>query len=112
MKDLDYIKLSGNYLTGDMPKISEVANLRLIDFSDNRLDGKFHWPEQAPELRELILSQNEIMDTIQSPEGLKNLEKFHISDRKSTRLNSSHVAISYAVFCLKKKKKTDAPRTD
>src|SRR5437870_13761674 len=27
-------------------------------------------------------------------------------DRKSTRLNSSHVAISYAVFCLKKKKTT------
>src|SRR2546421_2259065 len=29
------------------------------------------------------------------------------SDRKSTRLNSSHDQISYAVFCLKKKKKTD-----
>src|SRR5439155_24610951 len=28
-----------------------------------------------------------------------------VEDRKSTRLNSSHVAISYAVFCLKKKKK-------
>src|SRR5690606_41137031 len=28
----------------------------------------------------------------------------HIIDRKSTRLNSSHVKISYAVFCLKKKK--------
>src|SRR5207253_10392669 len=28
-----------------------------------------------------------------------------VPDRKSTRLNSSHVAISYAVFCLKKKKK-------
>src|SRR5690349_22644752 len=28
-----------------------------------------------------------------------------ITDRKSTRLNSSHVEISYAVFCLKKKKK-------
>src|SRR5436309_11715941 len=28
-------------------------------------------------------------------------------DRKSTRLNSSHVKISYAVFCLKKKKKYD-----
>src|SRR5690625_348164 len=27
----------------------------------------------------------------------------HSGDRKSTRLNSSHVAISYAVFCLKKK---------
>src|SRR5207253_8767392 len=30
-------------------------------------------------------------------------------DRKSTRLNSSHVAISYAVFCLKKKSKTNRP---
>src|SRR5690625_2511991 len=30
-----------------------------------------------------------------------------ILDRKSTRLNSSHVAISYAVFCLKKKTKED-----
>src|SRR5439155_6186825 len=29
-------------------------------------------------------------------------------DRKSTRLNSSHVAISYAVFCLKKKKERNA----
>src|SRR5690348_18505555 len=29
-----------------------------------------------------------------------------ISDRKSTRLNSSHPSISYAVFCLKKKKKS------
>src|SRR5437870_8530415 len=34
-----------------------------------------------------------------------NLEWFAFGDRKSTRLNSSHVAISYAVFCLKKKKK-------
>src|SRR3712207_7445442 len=29
----------------------------------------------------------------------------HLKDRKSTRLNSSHANISYAVFCLKKKKK-------
>src|SRR5437868_7427509 len=40
--------------------------------------------------------------------GQKNaaeiIEKVKI-DRKSTRLNSSHVSISYAVFCLKKKKK-------
>src|SRR2546427_7902205 len=31
-------------------------------------------------------------------------------DRKSTRLNSSHSQISYAVFCLKKKKKRHEPR--
>src|SRR5437899_8506272 len=30
---------------------------------------------------------------------------FDLKDRKSTRLNSSHLGISYAVFCLKKKKK-------
>src|SRR5690606_41175959 len=33
-------------------------------------------------------------------------------DRKSTRLNSSHVKISYAVFCLKKKKRQATARTD
>src|SRR5256886_5879761 len=32
----------------------------------------------------------------------------HVEDRKSTRLNSSHSQISYAVFCLKKKKNTSA----
>src|SRR5260221_3122130 len=31
-------------------------------------------------------------------------------DRKSTRLNSSHTVISYAVFCLKKKKRPNIPR--
>src|SRR2546426_4188219 len=40
---------------------------------------------------------------IQSGEGLV------AGDRKSTRLNSSHLVISYAVFCLKKKKKADVP---
>src|SRR5690625_6650298 len=34
----------------------------------------------------------------------KFLDRLEKIDRKSTRLNSSHVAISYAVFCLKKKK--------
>src|SRR3712207_7091552 len=32
------------------------------------------------------------------------LEHLYVTDRKSTRLNSSHANISYAVFCLKKKK--------
>src|SRR5256885_2935221 len=32
-------------------------------------------------------------------------ERLLLADRKSTRLNSSHLVISYAVFCLKKKKK-------
>src|SRR3989449_7116754 len=37
----------------------------------------------------------------------KSLEDTPPADRKSTRLNSSHGYISYAVFCLKKKNKTD-----
>src|SRR2546430_7063105 len=38
------------------------------------------------------------------PPGIKSTTRI---DRKSTRLNSSHSQISYAVFCLKKKKKTN-----
>src|SRR5437660_9810138 len=41
--------------------------------------------------------------TVQESTG--DLGKREDLDRKSTRLNSSHVAISYAVFCLKKKKR-------
>src|SRR5438094_7368271 len=40
--------------------------------------------------------------TFQSPQSTGGT---HNKDRKSTRLNSSHRTISYAVFCLKKKKK-------
>src|SRR5437870_10499549 len=43
--------------------------------------------------------------------GLQQPETVQVGDRKSTRLNSSHVAISYAVFCLKKKKKKKKKKT-
>src|SRR5690242_20858047 len=35
-----------------------------------------------------------------------------VGDRKSTRLNSSHMSISYAVFCLKKKKKKNQRKNE
>src|SRR2546430_8532770 len=41
----------------------------------------------------------------QRPVSLKDVFGLAVQDRKSTRLNSSHSQISYAVFCLKKKKK-------
>src|SRR5699024_12718132 len=45
-------------------------------------------------------------DSIQTPyPELSGLGLRHYVDRKSTRLNSSHVSISYAVVCLKKKKR-------
>src|SRR5256885_8485496 len=37
--------------------------------------------------------------------ALVKAKRYRLPDRKSTRLNSSHLVISYAVFCLKKKKK-------
>src|SRR2546426_9223843 len=39
-------------------------------------------------------------------EAVPGSSGLQLQDRKSTRLNSSHLVISYAVFCLKKKKKT------
>src|SRR5690242_20965297 len=41
----------------------------------------------------------------QAINGVEGMLYMTSSDRKSTRLNSSHMSISYAVFCLKKKKK-------
>src|SRR5690606_41561080 len=41
---------------------------------------------------------------LEGTQGVHLAVQFAAQDRKSTRLNSSHVKISYAVFCLKKKK--------
>src|SRR5699024_11744022 len=47
---------------------------------------------------------NELTDTVIDPHLARPETRATTRDRKSTRLNSSHVSISYAVFCLKKKK--------
>src|SRR2546427_9758479 len=48
----------------------------------------------------------ELLRRLLRPQRSRNLRAGHVEvDRKSTRLNSSHSQISYAVFCLKKKKK-------
>src|SRR5690625_7124195 len=45
-----------------------------------------------------------VINALVATEDHRFYDHWGIEDRKSTRLNSSHVAISYAVFCLKKKK--------
>src|SRR3989442_15553858 len=72
---------------------TEIYTLSLHDalpilFQPARIDGGFQSPQISYRLLRL--------------ENLRALK----ADRKSTRLNSSHVRISYAVFCLKKKKHT------
>src|SRR5690606_42103842 len=61
------------------------------------IDGTAHYQKMAKSLGN---KRHEL-----SKDHIKELTKFYDEDRKSTRLNSSHVKISYAVFCLKKKKK-------
>src|SRR3712207_8400490 len=68
------------------------------------------------------LCQNHLPDFLESPGGnagptsqmsqnqVTEMPKAPAEDRKSTRLNSSHANISYAVFCLKKKKKKKRTR--
>src|SRR3712207_8409584 len=57
----------------------------------------------STELRDLAQAAHHALGILGTvDERLKRLEN---RDRKSTRLNSSHANISYAVFCLKKKKK-------
>src|SRR5437588_7866208 len=57
------------------------------------------WPDRRPSARRRLPST--------AVEGRRRR-----ADRKSTRLNSSHTVISYAVFCLKKKKKDAHPCND
>src|SRR2546429_5515806 len=60
--------------------------------------------------RESVLGQQMSGDFAQVPDDAEPGEDFQrvVRDRKSTRLNSSHGYISYAVFCLKKKQDTAA----
>src|SRR5256885_13071893 len=65
---------------------------------------------QGPKLRvgeieggSMVVSAGDIL-TFTNEKVVGNKERIYVSDRKSTRLNSSHLVISYAVFCLKKKK--------
>src|SRR3712207_7974257 len=61
-------------------------------------------PPGSPDLRSHGLAGLDGLDLVEV--GLAIAEGFQgdVLDRKSTRLNSSHANISYAVFCLKKKK--------
>src|SRR5438034_5405706 len=56
-------------------------------------------------------SKNPHQSSLQSTSLRHNVSKSKKTDRKSTRLNSSHTVISYAVFCLKKKKQKSNKET-
>src|SRR5437660_4051377 len=67
---------------------------------------------EARLLRRLLEPRDRTRGRNDGGDGATPISELHhpvvLVDRKSTRLNSSHVAISYAVFCLKKKKKENS----
>src|SRR5438876_6637933 len=69
----------------------------------DRLSGAVTSRGSPPQLYQ---ARTALIPSATDPSGLRDREwDLTIADRKSTRLNSSHPSISYAVFCLKKKKK-------
>src|SRR5690606_41493396 len=63
------------------------------------LDKLEYWKGKLQDFSPLQLPRDHFLASSHTEGAIKRL------DRKSTRLNSSHVKISYAVFCLKKRKK-------
>src|SRR2546426_9604654 len=79
---------------------TEIYTLSLHDALPIYLRPVFHGLGAGRRLAAHLLHRAHIAGTVQLQ--VANIPE----DRKSTRLNSSHLVISYAVFCLKKKKQT------
>src|ERR1035441_10909860 len=85
-------------------RIAENRKFRLADVNPAdtwKLKSKEHaqkWLEQG------VARLSELQDKLYAQNQWAVLLIFQAIDRKSTRLNSSHLGISYAVFCLKKMK--------
>src|SRR5688572_31990646 len=65
----------------------------------------YAWPALHSQIYPELARLREAGLIEQTGEGPRGSKEYSLTDRKSTRLNSSHSQISYAVFCLKKKKK-------
>src|SRR5690625_6372161 len=80
---------------GDPYTFSEnLINAQAADYTAFLDTGRFKIASASPEL------------FFKLQDGVLTTKPMAGTDRKSTRLNSSHVATSYAVFCLKQKRKT------
>src|SRR5690625_359735 len=105
-----------------------TASINQIDNNDYReisaigifQNGQKHFQRITPSL---FVNRKTILDYSGAPQIVEHRKQIEIknesdavyiasndTDRKSTRLNSSHVAITYAVFCLKNKKKRSSTK--
>src|SRR5699024_11754779 len=74
-------------------------------FASEKEEYAFYLKEYKEKYLPKEFNQLELLDELCNDEIDHYMSITSRGDRKSTRLNSSHVSISYAVFCLKKKKK-------
>src|SRR5256885_13128139 len=77
--------------------VINCPQIKWIDIFDNRIT-EINGLANLSELEYLNCADNQLTTL-----NISNNQKLETLDRKSTRLNSSHLVISYAVFCLKKK---------
>src|SRR3712207_7713416 len=84
----------------------EIEGARAV--ADRALEAVESFEPRVSLLERRVASQRRVVRGLRDDASTasKDLGKALTADRKSTRLNSSHANISYAVFCLKKKKKT------
>src|SRR5207253_7529343 len=87
-------------LLGYAPFVAEKVTI-LADFNT---DLNIQLKTEAVQMQEVRVEAQRPLLQKDATGTTRFLSGEDIQDRKSTRLNSSHVAISYAVFCLKKKK--------
>src|SRR2546426_1702209 len=90
-------------------RLAKHPHFRVVEATNGR-EALAHAREHHPDLIVLDwtmpgMSGIEVVRALRDLPGLATTPVIMTRDRKSTRLNSSHLVISYAVFCLKKKKK-------
>src|SRR5699024_1118568 len=98
----DDIKKQASLMSLNYPSNPTAAMVDLDFFNKAVAFGKENSIPIAHDFAYNTVSFNDPAPSMMQAEGAKDIAV----DRKSTRLNSSHVSISYAVFCLKKKKRT------
>src|SRR5688500_19856798 len=94
VRGLNLVKPADNFL---------ALGIRTVDHGSLAARPPHHSPRAI--LKFLTTDDDAVILQTQSPVAIFLDDCLHFRDRKSTRLNSSHLVISYAVFCLKKKNK-------
>src|SRR5690625_2852039 len=99
-RDADYALLVGARPRGPGMERKDLLEANAAIFS---VQGKAINDVASRDIKVLVVGNPANTNALIAQRNAPDIDPRNFTDRKSTRLNSSHVAISYAVFCLKKK---------